>query len=322
MPNRATQTSRTQLRSEARAEHALASTRFPRFGQASRHPYDPSTAVDIGVDERERACHVDCGREPALPLDTVREQLDTLGYAVVRGFVSGDEVREMGEAFERLLTLAQTLPGTGDHHGAHFVLEPNPFRVHRVVWAGGADATLARYGDDPRFLNLAAALLGSRDLVQLVQQAHYKMPGDGVAFRWHQDASNRRYGTDLWTDVDGCGSYLQMTLAVDAMHERNGPLEVIPGSHRHGFIAEPDTGDIDPRYLDAERVPSVLEPGDLALFGPFLLHGSGENTSARPRRLFLQGYTLPGANQRVYPGSGTGVPRRAPNPAAALLPSR
>jgi hypothetical protein len=34
----------------------------------------------------------------------------------------------------------------------------------------------------------------------------------------------------------------------------------------------------------------VLEPGDLALWSPYLVHGSGTNRSAHKRRLYINGY--------------------------------
>jgi ectoine hydroxylase-related dioxygenase (phytanoyl-CoA dioxygenase family) len=84
---------------------------------------------------------------------------------------------------------------------------------------------------------------------------------------------------------------------------------MLPGSHHQGFVADLQTGRIPPEALQGEPVTVELAPGDAAVFGPFVVHGSGPNRSAHARRLFLQGYTLPGANRRVYPGCGTGVTR-------------
>lgn len=243
----------------------------------------------------------------------VRRALDEQGFAVVRGLIPEAELGAVRAAFDRLVATARTLSGPADVGGSRFVVTPSPFALHRVVWCGGAEPALGRYGDDPRFLSLAADVLGSRALVQLVQQAHFKLPGDGVDFAWHQDASNRRYGSELWTDVDGRGSYVQMTLAVDPMRPDNGGLRMLAGSHRLGFVADPKTGALPPGVVDEARAVDVLlDPGDVALFGPFVVHGSGPNTGTIPRRLFLQGYALPGANRREYPGCGLGVPRNAP----------
>lgn len=239
----------------------------------------------------------------------LRDLLDRDGFAIVRGVATPAEVAAMAAAFDELVALARTLPGDADVSGSRFVVTADPFRLHRVVWCGGASPALGAWGDDPRILELAAAALGRRDLVQLIQQAHVKLPGDEVDFAWHQDASNRRYGTDLWTDVDGRGSFVQIALAVDPMGPDNGGLRMLPGTHRVGFVAHPDTGAIPAEHLGATPVDVALEPGDAAVFGPFVIHGSQPNRGTIPRRLFLQGYAPPGANHRVYPGCGLGVPR-------------
>ena len=238
-------------------------------------------------------------------------QLHREGFAVIPGAFDAADVARMARGFDHLLQRARGLPGTSDLDGSRFVLDADPFRLHRVVWCGGAAPELATYGTDPRFLQLAAAALGTSELVQLIQQAHYKLPGDGVDFGWHQDASNRRYGTEF-TDVGGNGSYLQLTVAIDPMTADNGPLRMVPGSHRLGFIADPATGALPAEVLGRiEPVDVLLDPGDLALFGPFVIHGSAPNHGPTARRLFLQGYTVPGANRRTYPGCGLGVPRTA-----------
>jgi ectoine hydroxylase-related dioxygenase (phytanoyl-CoA dioxygenase family) len=248
----------------------------------------------------------------------LREELEWQGFAIVRGLLPPDEISWIAVAFERLVGIARQLPCTADVAGSRFVLEQDPFRLQRVVWCSAAEPTLARYGSDPRILALAAEALDSDELVQLVQQAHFKLPGDGVGFSWHQDASNRRYGTPLWTDVDGRGSFVQIAIAVDPHGAENGGLQVVPGSHAAGFVADPSTGSLPPDAVDVDRViDPILEPGDALVFGPFLIHGSAPNQSEGPRRLFLQGYALPGANRREYPGCGLGVPRTLPRPTNA-----
>jgi hypothetical protein len=243
-------------------------------------------------------------------MDDIRRSLDRDGFAVVRGLIPPDEIRAISEAFERLVARARALPGTADVDGTRFVVDKDPFRIHRVVWCGGVEPILGRYGGDPRFVRLAVQALGTDTVVQLIQQAHFKLPGDEVAFAWHQDASNRRYGTDLFTDVDGRGSFVQIALAVDPMGPENGGLAFVPGSQRLGFVADVETGALPPGIVDpAQAVSPELAPGDVALFGPFTLHGSEPNRSAIARRLFLQGYAAPGANRRVYPGCGTGIVR-------------
>ena len=113
-------------------------------------------------------------------------------------------------------------------------------------------------------VSLPAQLLGSRQVTQLINQAHYKLAGDGLEFPWHQDSAHRRYGGEAWSDVNGRGSYVQTVLAVDPAYSDNGPLYLIPGSSRMGH-----------------RVPA-----------------SAPNHSTRPRRVLINGYASPGSNAR------------------------
>jgi ectoine hydroxylase-related dioxygenase (phytanoyl-CoA dioxygenase family) len=242
--------------------------------------------------------------------DPLKAALDRDGYAVVPDVFTPDEVDELRAGFERLIGLARTLPGTSDVGGARFVMQAQPFRLHRVVWCGGADPALERYGRDPRLARIAARALGRTDLVQIIHQAHFKLPGDEVTFPWHQDAVHRRYGTPEWTDVDGRGSFVEIAVAVDDATAGNGPLRVVPGTHRLGWVGvdpvtgEPPAGTFDP----ADAVDVELKAGSAAVFGPFLVHGSEANRSAVARRLFLNGFAVAGANGRVYPGCGLGRP--------------
>ena len=52
----------------------------------------------------------------------------------------------------------------------------------------------------------------------------------------------------------------------------------------------------------------LAKPGDTLFFGPYAAHASFENTSAMYRRVLINGYAYPGANDLNYPeiyGGGT-----------------
>ena len=230
------------------------------------------------------------------------------GFVVLRGLFSEAEVAPVRAALERLYATAQTLRATGDHDGAFFALSvppTGPVVVQRVVWAGGSEPVLLRLSEDPRLLEPALSLLGTESCEQLLCQAHFKMPNDGVNFDWHQDIQHRDKGGDTWRDVTGRGSYVQSILLVDPMTEENGPLEFLPMS-----AAELDAnrrlvrGEHGPK-VDLSRAISVTgNVGDVLLFGPYAVHGSHANASSKPRRVLINGYAAPGANKRVYPGRG------------------
>ena len=242
-------------------------------------------------------------------------QIDTFfeeGFLVLREVFETEEIARMTAAFERLEATARSLDETGLHGGSQFVIDPAPrpadVQIHRIVWCGAGEPALSEFGRDPRLVRPACQLLETPVVSQLINQAHFKFPGDQVTFEWHQDSKHRRYGTDLWDDVTGWGSFVETTTAIDPMTPHNGPLRLIPGSHHRGHIPlDPPTGQIPEDAYDPERAVTLeLDPGDVALFGPFLIHGSGPNESSHPRRLFLNGFAHPEANHRDYPGEGAG----------------
>lgn len=231
------------------------------------------------------------------------------GYLLMPDVFSEAELEPLREAFARVYAEAEQLGGeTGLHRGARYVFEgPN---LHRVVWAGAVEPALLAASEDPRLLVPAAQLLGSRQVVQLLNQCHFKQPGDGVAFAWHQDSQNRHFGTPDWTDVNGRGSFVQAILAVDDAPANSGPLEVFPGSCARGHLGL-SWDDVLPEGL-GEPVPLTVRAGSVIVFGPYTIHGSQPNRSSRPRRVLINGYASPGANRFVYPGCGTGRPLTAP----------
>lgn len=241
------------------------------------------------------------------------------GFFLRRGAIPGARLQEARAAFDRLYGKAQRRGVTGLEDGAHFVLsgEATAPRVERIVWAGGAEPTLLVIAEDSAILGPALALLGSPECDQLLCQAHYKMPGDGVSFAWHQDIQHRDKGPGTWEDSNGRGSYVQTILLLDPMGPGNGALKFLP--RRTTGLARGARLSSAPFNYDEAMVPgedppgTVLiegDPGDVLFFGPYAVHGSGPNEGTTPRRVLINGYAHPGANHRVYPGEGAG--RRLP----------
>ena len=230
------------------------------------------------------------------------------GFVIRRGLFREDEVSSARAALERLYATAQTLRATGDHDGAFFALgtpSDGAVVVQRVVWAGGAEPVLLRLSEDARLLDPALDLLGTERCEQLLCQAHYKMPNDGVAFDWHQDIQHRDKGGDTWRDVNGRGSFVQTILLVDDMTEENGALEFLPTDAVTLDASDRLVKEGGAVRVDASRAVAVTgRAGDVLFFGPYAVHGSTPNQSDKPRRVLINGYAAPGANKRVYPGRG------------------
>lgn len=243
------------------------------------------------------------------------------GWIMVPGLFSDAEMTIARRAFERLYAAAQRLRTTQEHDGALFVLDApadSAVVVKRVVWAGGAEPDLLDLGGDPRLVEPAVDLLGSTHCEQLLCQAHFKMPGDGVSFDWHQDVQHRDKGPGTWQDLNGRGSYVQTIMLVDDMTAANGPLKFIPRSAVHGdpgarlslesydYNTPMSAGSKSLPFDESRAVTVTAAAGSVLFFGPYAIHGSTPNESAVPRRILINGYAYPGANGRVYPGRGSG----------------
>ncbi len=236
------------------------------------------------------------------------------GILVLPDQFSTSEVERLRRALDRLQEYGADLTETEVRRGAQFVIAGTrpgggP-RILRVVWCGAAHPELQALGVDRRILGNAAGLLGETAVDQLVSQVHFKEPNDGVEFPPHQDAWNRRYGTELWNGRNHDGDYVQVLLTVDAMTLDNGPLLYVPGSHRWGpLVGDDRRSQVDAVVAERGLTPVLGPPGTLVFFGPFLIHGSRPNQSSGPRRVVINGYARVGVNRRRYHGAGTGIRR-------------
>jgi len=260
-------------------------------------------------------------REAGLSTDEIHQFFE-LGWVIRPALFEAGEVAAMCACFEELERIAGGMAETGFHAGAYFVLGDKDGRqvIKRVVWAGGCQGYLLEIGRDPRLTVPSAQLLHSAAIDQLLSQAHFKRPRDGVVFDWHQDITHRDKGNGTWTDVNGRGSYVQTLIALDEMTPDSGPLRFIPGSPKWGRLkfnghdahTASDMASLPLPLRAADVVTIDARPGDTLFFGPYTAHASFENTSAHYRRVLINGYAHPGANRRLYPGSGTGCRLIAP----------
>ena len=154
------------------------------------------------------------------------------------------------------------------------------------------DGTVREAADELRHRLTAAGWL--REGAPAVQAiAFNKTPGANWKVAWHQDRqfpfSERveAEGCTGWSRKDGTDyaepprSVLEGLLAVrlhlDPCGPENGPLRVLPGSHREGVLDDASTHH---RQQEAAEETLCAELGDVILMRPLLLHAS--SASSRP----------------------------------------
>jgi len=225
-----------------------------------------------------------------------RESWERGGFFVVPGFEQPDTLAAMerrvvelarahaaGESIGDALVLPETaLAESGEHAEDRL---SKLFRVHRQ------DPVFRDFACSPPVLDRIQALLGP-DLDCFLSQFIFKLPGS-LGQPWHQDAFY--FPFDRSPQV---GVWLAITEAVI----ENGPLWVLPGSHREPVHAVvPDSREhasfsyveiVDHDMEDA--VPVLLEPGDALFFHSHLMHKSTDNASDRRRAAMVYHYAAGG----------------------------
>lgn len=147
-------------------------------------------------------------------------------------------------------------------------------------------------------------LLECESLEHIICQFHPKEPSDGVEFPAHRDIKHRQGFDSDWTDISGQGSYAIAIIAVDRMTQENGGLW-IDNTDYALLQGNPENVKNIPNQKDQNHVYLEMDPGDILFMHPYLLHGSGPNTSQNSRHTLLTGFCIYGANHENYPGNCT-----------------
>jgi ectoine hydroxylase len=131
-----------------------------------------------------------------------------------------------------------------------------------------------------------------------------KAPFVGAGWSWHQDYA-------AWRLADGLPrpDLVNVGVFFDDVSEFNGPVVVVPGSHRDGLVtkAPAPASPASHQHVDPQDIAltpedmrtlvrrlgmrSVTGPaGTVVLFHPEIVHGSATNMSPYPRRLLIVTY--------------------------------
>jgi len=227
-------------------------------------------------------------------------QYRAAGYGVLRGVFGAAEIAEMAAAFDRHWARGVAL-GASYRHGNLLYRLGDDERLGRVVrmvqWAAYDDALLARIRTDARLFALLEPLLGG-DIKQIINQLHWKKPGAAGEFAFHQDVRFRR-PRDAYRNL--AQSYVQTGIAIDRHDAASGAMRVYPAPPTIGEVDLAISGSVmDGTMADdslrrvgldpAKLVDLALEPGDVAFWNPYAIHGSGPNGSAHDRRFYLNSY--------------------------------
>jgi len=221
------------------------------------------------------------------------KQIAENGFAIVRKALDAELVAEARAHVDWLLARN---PGRRAEQLSHELITRDAFWLRLV--------------SDDRLLDLAEQFLGP-DISLFASHYIAKPPRVGKAVPWHQDGS-------YWP-LDPM-EVVTIWLAADGADRENGCMRVIPGSHNDALMRKSDyvvqqeemafEVAMPPELVDESKSVDIeLEPGDVELHHPNIVHGSWANRSGRWRR----GLTI------RYMATSTRITADKPHPAAFIL---
>lgn len=247
-------------------------------------PYGPGTIRDKRPAMPDIACHLDAYR--------------THGFTVIPDLLAGDTVERLRRVTDALLESARETDAETD------ILELEPDhsraapRVRRIKTPHRAHPAYWELARDPTLLRFVAGLIGEN-----IRLSHSKINtkpgGGGEAIEWHQDWAFAPH-----SNMDMCIA----AVLLDDCTPENGPLQILPGSHRgrlhehHGedgyFQGAIDVGRAG--LTVAEAVAVLGRAGTVSLHHPMSVHGSARNRSGAPRRMMFLEYAAADAWPLFY----------------------
>ena len=140
---------------------------------------------------------------------------------------------------------------------------------------------------DNRALDLTAELF-SPNIKLYASKINLKLPGSKTTVKYHQD-----FNFDPHTNMD----MMTVLIFLDDVTLENGPLNVVPGSHKGELYSHWHdgvfTGAVSKEVEEETKeraVPCIGKAGDACLMHSCVLHGSASNLTDDPRRLFILTY--------------------------------
>lgn len=226
-----------------------------------------------------------------------RAELDAFendGFLAFDSILSGSSIREIQSRAEQLRTRAST----GSQ--PEVIREPESDEIRSIFALHQTDRFFADQLSSPALIGAAEQILGSPVYIHQ-SRINYKPAFVGKAFYWHSDF-------ETWHVEDGMPRMRAVSFSISLTENRfeNGPLMVIPGSHRHFVSCPGETPEhhyrtsLRRQELGVPPQPVLTRlarqgglqsptgpPGSAILFDSNLMHGSNGNITPIPRTMLF-----------------------------------
>jgi phytanoyl-CoA hydroxylase len=213
--------------------------------------------------------------------DAIHQAFQSDGYVLIKGLITSEEARgmrqEVHEVFEQVLTGSSAAWGSARKvagaEGRQQLQSLHDLQFYSAVFS--------RMLVDSRFVDAAAAAIGTENLQLHHTKAFVKPPEKGAPFPLHQD-----YPFFPHTEhrVAACIFHL------DDAPEEKGCVTVVKESHKLGPLEHLEDGNwhlpVD-EWPISRADPVETKAGDVLIFSYLMVHGSGVNRSNEARTTWL-----------------------------------
>lgn len=236
------------------------------------------------------------------------------GYLELYNLFTDDEVAVLQAESAKLLADPHLLDAET------VITEPGEKAIRSIFMIHRQNAVMARLAADERLAGVARFLLGD-DVYIHQSRLNYKPGFRGKEFYWHSDF-------ETWHVEDGMPRMraLSMSILLSPNTVHNGPLMLIPGSHKKflSCIGEtpenhyqmslkrqeygvPDRDSLAELAVEHGIVAPVGDPGTVVIFDCNIMHGSNGNITPFPRSNAFMVYNA--VSNRLVAPYGPKTPR-------------
>ena len=257
------------------------------------------------------------------------------GYTLVEGAVAPALLAEINRIVEEFVARARGVTANNEVYDLEASHTPEQPRVRRLKDPIDRHPLFWDVVRSPGVIGPVTQLLGP-DVRLHGSKLNMKAAGYGAAVEWHQDWAFYPHTND---------DLLAVGIMLDDVALENGPLMVVPGSHRgriydhhhDGFFAGAVNLAVEKPDL-ASAATLTARAGSMSIHHVRALHGSALNLSSRPRRMLFYEIAAADAwplfsdlpnyrnfahfNERMIVGRPTVEPRVVPAPIRMPLPIR
>jgi ectoine hydroxylase-related dioxygenase (phytanoyl-CoA dioxygenase family) len=230
------------------------------------------------------------------------------GYICLANLISEEWLEKLRSALDRQIDISRSISqsdGTYDLEDGHSQESP---RLRRISFVDDLDPVFWEFATTSVLPDLAADIMGPNISFREFM-VNFKWSGGGQEVKWHQDIPFYPH-TNL--------SPAQFLVFLGDVGPDQGPLQVIPGSHRGPVHDHYDnqgnwTGYISDDHHDQLNLDKAREltgtAGTVSVHHCVTVHGSRQNNSPQSRPALVIGYTAADAvpyTAAPYPSSHYG----------------